>query len=70
LKLVAVDAMNRPFQNPNVDSVGAPNFHKRCNFATAGSTKLPANTASPCPFSFGIQVRAKVFFSFSLHVLQ
>ncbi|CAK7348189.1 unnamed protein product [Dovyalis caffra] len=51
-----MDAMDRPFLSPYLDSVGAPNFQKGCNFAAGGSTILPANAASVCPFSFGIQV--------------
>lgn len=51
-----MDAMDQPFLNPYLDSVGAPNFQKGCNFATGGSTILPANAASISPFSLGIQV--------------
>jgi hypothetical protein len=48
--------MDLPFLNPYLDSVGAPNFQKGCDFATGGSTILPANAASTSPFSLGIQV--------------
>ncbi|XP_062144795.1 GDSL esterase/lipase At1g54790-like [Alnus glutinosa] len=51
-----MDAMDLPFLNPYLDSVGAPNFQKGCDFATGGSTILPANAASTSPFSLGIQV--------------
>ncbi|XP_059439262.1 GDSL esterase/lipase At1g54790-like [Corylus avellana] len=51
-----MDAMDLPFLNPYLDSVGAPNFQTGCNFATGGSTILPANAASTSPFSLGIQV--------------
>lgn len=58
----AVDAMGRPFLNPYLDSVGAPDFQKGCNFAAGGSTILPANAASTSPFSFGVQVAQFVRF--------
>ncbi|KAG7969101.1 hypothetical protein I3843_07G013800 [Carya illinoinensis] len=51
-----VDAMDLPFLNAYLDSVGVPIFRKGCNFATAGSTILPATATSVSPFSFGIQV--------------
>lgn len=60
--IFAVDAMDRQFLNPYLDSVGAPNFQKGCNFATGGSTILPANAASTSPFSFGVQVAQFVRF--------
>ncbi|KAI5599439.1 hypothetical protein BDE02_02G196200 [Populus trichocarpa] len=63
-----MDAMDRQFLNPYLDSVGAPNFQKGCNFATGGSTILPANAASTCPFSFGVQVAQ--FVRFKDRVLQ
>lgn len=64
----AVDAMDLPFLNPYLDSVGAPNFQKGCNFATGGSTILPANAASISPFSLGIQVAQ--FVKFKARVLE
>lgn len=60
--------MKLPFLNPYLDSVGAPNFQKGCNFATGGSTILPANAASISPFSFGVQVSELV--RFKARVLQ
>ncbi|KAF9681625.1 hypothetical protein SADUNF_Sadunf05G0021300 [Salix dunnii] len=51
-----MDAMELPFLNAYLESVGVPNFRKGCNFAAAGSTILPATATSVCPFSFGIQV--------------
>jgi kinesin family protein 5 len=54
--LLAVDALDLPFLNAYLDSLGLPNFKKGCNFAAAGSTILPATASSICPFSFGIQV--------------
>jgi kinesin family protein 5 len=53
---LAVDALDLPFLNAYLDSLGLPNFKKGCNFAAAGSTILPATASSICPFSFGIQV--------------
>lgn len=64
----AVDAMDMPFLNAYLDSVGAPSFQKGCNFAAAGSTILPATKYSVSPFSFGIQVAQ--FFRFKNQVLQ
>ncbi|KAF4389936.1 hypothetical protein G4B88_003419 [Cannabis sativa] len=52
----AVDAMDLPFLNSYLDSIGAPSFRKGCNFAAAGSTVLPATATSVSPFSFGLQV--------------
>ncbi|XP_024017422.1 GDSL esterase/lipase At1g54790-like [Morus notabilis] len=63
-----MDSMGLPFLNPYLDSVGAPSFQKGCNFATGGSTILPANEASLSPFSFGIQVSE--FVRFRARVLQ
>ncbi|PON52867.1 Lipase [Trema orientale] len=57
-----VDSMKLPFLNPYLDSVGAPNFQKGCNFATGGSTITQANAASISPFSFGVQVSELVRF--------
>jgi hypothetical protein len=53
---VAVDAMDKPFLNAYLDSIGLPNFRRGCNFASAGSTILPASPTSVSPFSFGLQV--------------
>ncbi|GAV78717.1 Lipase_GDSL domain-containing protein [Cephalotus follicularis] len=63
-----MNAMNLPFLNPYLDSVGVPNFQTGCNFATGGSTILPANAASTSPFSFNIQVSQ--FVRFKARVLQ
>lgn len=59
---LSVDAMDMPFLNPYLDSIGLPNFRKGCNFAAAGSTILPATGSSAFPFSFGIQVAQFVRF--------
>lgn len=63
LKLLpAVDAMDMPFLNAYLDSVGAPNFRAGVNFAQAGCSITPATATSVSPFSFGLQI--KQFFAF------
>ncbi|KAL9233280.1 hypothetical protein vseg_008301 [Gypsophila vaccaria] len=57
-----MDAMDLPFVNAYLDSVGAPMFRRGSNFATAGSTILPATATSVSPFSFGIQINQFVRF--------
>lgn len=64
----AVDAMDLPFLNAYLDSIGIPSFQKGCNYAAAGSTILPATATSFSPFSFGIQVSQ--FFRFKARVLE
>lgn len=54
--LFAVDAMDLPFLNAYLDSIGTPSFQKGCNFAVAGSTILPANPTSVSPFSLWYRV--------------
>uniref|UniRef100_A0A7N0T540 Uncharacterized protein n=2 Tax=Kalanchoe fedtschenkoi TaxID=63787 RepID=A0A7N0T540_KALFE len=56
------DAMDLPFLNAYLESLGAPVFHKGCNFAAAGSTIRPATATSVSPFSFVIQVEQFVRF--------
>ncbi|XP_065853827.1 GDSL esterase/lipase At1g54790-like isoform X2 [Euphorbia lathyris] len=51
-----MDAMDLPFLNPYLESLGLPNFRRGCNFAAAGSKILPATASSVSPFSIGIQV--------------
>ncbi|XVF84530.1 hypothetical protein PTKIN_Ptkin17bG0044200 [Pterospermum kingtungense] len=51
-----MEAMELPYLNPYLDSVGSPNFKTGCNFAAGGSTILPANAASTSPFSFSRQI--------------
>ncbi|KAJ6380182.1 hypothetical protein OIU76_016772 [Salix suchowensis] len=63
-----MDAMDLPFLNAYLDSVGVPNFRKGCNFAAAGSTILPATATSVSPFSFGVQVNQ--FLRFKARVLE
>lgn len=60
--------MDHPFLSPYLDSVVDPNFQTGCNFATGGSTVLPANQYSRSPFSFGIQVAQ--FIRFKARVLE
>lgn len=63
-----MDAMDLPFLNPYLDSLGTPSFRQGCNFATAGCTILPATPSSVSPFSFGIQVAQ--FLRFKARVLE
>ncbi|KAI4372255.1 hypothetical protein MLD38_010509 [Melastoma candidum] len=63
-----LDAMDMPFLNAYLDSIGSPSFRTGCNFAAAGSTILPATATSVSPFSFGIQVSQ--FLRFKARVLQ
>lgn len=65
---VTADAMDLPFLNAYLEAVGAPIFHKGCNFAAAGSTVHPATATSVSPFSFGIQVGQ--FIRFQSRVLE
>ncbi|KAL5730323.1 acetylajmaline esterase [Ranunculus cassubicifolius] len=57
-----MDAMDLPFLNAYLDSVGGPILQKGCNFAAAGSTILPATATSVSPFSFGVQVNQFLHF--------
>ncbi|XP_051201431.1 GDSL esterase/lipase At1g54790 [Lolium perenne] len=57
-----MDAMDMPFLNSYLDSVGAPNFRAGVNFAQAGCSITPATATSVSPFSFGLQI--KQFFAF------
>ncbi|PIA26983.1 hypothetical protein AQUCO_08400033v1 [Aquilegia coerulea] len=57
-----MDAMDLPFLNAYLDSIGAPILQEGCNFAAAGSTILPATASSVSPFSFGIQVAQFLYF--------
>ncbi|KAF5463451.1 hypothetical protein F2P56_019365 [Juglans regia] len=63
-----MDAMDLPFLNAYLDSIGVPSFRKGCNFAAAGSTILPATATSVSPFSFGIQVAQ--FLRFKARVIE
>ncbi|KAK6239246.1 hypothetical protein QUC31_004715 [Theobroma cacao] len=62
-----MEAMELPYLNPYLDSVGSPSFETGCNFATGGSTILPANAASINPFSFNLQLYQ--FFRFKKRAL-
>ena len=64
----AVDAMDMPYLNPYLDSVGAPSFRKGCNYAAAGSTILPAAATAVSPFSLGVQLNQ--FLHFKARVLE
>ncbi|KAK7277891.1 hypothetical protein RJT34_22910 [Clitoria ternatea] len=63
-----MDAMDLPFLNAYMDSVGLPNFQQGCNFAAGGSTILPATATSISPFGFGVQVSQ--FLRFRARVLE
>ncbi|KAJ4968357.1 hypothetical protein NE237_015058 [Protea cynaroides] len=63
-----MEAMDLPFLNPYLDSVGVPSFLKGSNFATGGSTILATNAESISPFSFGVQVAQ--FIRFKARVLE
>ncbi|KAJ4779394.1 GDSL esterase/lipase [Rhynchospora pubera] len=63
-----LDAMDLPFSNSYLQSVGAPSFQTGTNFAAAGCSILPANPTSVSPFSFGIQIAQ--FLQFKSQVLQ
>ncbi|KAI4301837.1 hypothetical protein L6164_035077 [Bauhinia variegata] len=63
-----MDAMDMPFLNAYLDSVGLPSFWKGCNFAAAASTILPATATSLSPFSYGTQVSQ--FIRFKARVLE
>lgn len=65
---IVVDAMDLPFLNAYLQSVGGPSFHTGTNFAAAGCSILPANPTSVSPFSFGIQIAQ--FLQFKSDVLQ
>ncbi|MBA0679571.1 hypothetical protein Goari_011332, partial [Gossypium aridum] len=62
-----MEAMELPYMNPYLESVGSPSFQTGCNFATGGSTILPANAASTNPFSFNLQLSQ--FFRFKNRAL-
>ncbi|XP_021282631.1 GDSL esterase/lipase At1g54790-like isoform X1 [Herrania umbratica] len=63
-----MDAMDLPFLNAYLDSIGTPSFRKGCNFAAAGSTILPPTANAVSPFSLGVQVAQ--FFRFKARVLE
>lgn len=65
---VVVDAMDLPFLNAYLDSIGVPSFRKGCNFAVAGSIIMPATALAVSPFSFEVQVAQ--FLRFKDRVLQ
>ncbi|KAL6551673.1 hypothetical protein OROGR_007827 [Orobanche gracilis] len=65
-----MDAMDLPFLNAYLDSIGLPSFRRGCNFAAAASTILPATASSLSPFSFGIQVAQFVKFKAKVEEIQ
>ncbi|KAL3813550.1 hypothetical protein ACJIZ3_014818 [Penstemon smallii] len=65
-----MDAMDLPFLNPYLESIGAPIFRNGCNFAVAGSTIRSAFASSFNPFSFGIQVAQFLRFKAKVQDLQ
>ncbi|KAL8528597.1 hypothetical protein ACS0TY_006150 [Phlomoides rotata] len=65
-----MDAMDLPFLNAYLEAIGAPIFKRGCNFATAGSTTLPATASSVSPFSFRIQVAQFLRFKAKVQEIQ
>ncbi|OMO62447.1 Lipase, GDSL [Corchorus capsularis] len=63
-----MDAMDLPFLNAYLDSIGAPSFRKGCNFAAAGSTINPPTAQAVSPFPIGVQVAQ--FLRFKARVLE
>ncbi|KAB1994892.1 hypothetical protein ES319_D13G126500v1 [Gossypium barbadense] len=63
-----VEAMDLPFLNAYLDSIGRTSFRKGCNFAAAGSTIEPPTARAVSPFSFRVQVAQ--FIRFKLQVLR
>ncbi|XVF72475.1 hypothetical protein PTKIN_Ptkin12aG0124200 [Pterospermum kingtungense] len=61
-----MEAMEFPYLNPYLDSVGSPSFETGCNFATGGATILPAYIDTMNPFSFDLQLSQ--FFRFKNRV--
>ncbi|XWS64583.1 hypothetical protein CRYUN_Cryun05aG0016000 [Craigia yunnanensis] len=63
-----MDAIDLPFLNAYLDSIGTPSFRKGCNFAVAGSTIQPPTAQAVSPFPFGVQVAQ--FVRFKARVLE
>ncbi|MBA0783260.1 hypothetical protein Gotri_001007 [Gossypium trilobum] len=63
-----LEAMDLPFLNAYLDSIGRTSFRKGCNFAAAGSTIEPPTARAVSPFSFRVQVAQ--FIRFKLQVLR
>ncbi|CAA0833594.1 GDSL esterase/lipase [Striga hermonthica] len=65
-----MDAMELPFLNAYLDSIGAPVFRRGCNFAAAGATVLKPPARSLCPFSLRIQVAQFLRFKAKVEEIQ
>jgi len=63
-----VEAIDRPYLRPYLDSISRQTYRRGCNFAAAASTIQKANAASYSPFGFGVQVSQ--FITFKSKVLQ
>lgn len=63
-----MEAIDRPYLRPYLDSVSTQSYRRGCNFAAGGSTVQKANAASISPFGFGVQVSQ--FITFKSKVLQ
>uniref|UniRef100_A0A1J3HZD9 GDSL esterase/lipase n=1 Tax=Noccaea caerulescens TaxID=107243 RepID=A0A1J3HZD9_NOCCA len=63
-----MEAIERPYLRPYLDSISPQSYRRGCNFAAAGSTIQKANAASISPFGFGVQVSQ--FITFKYKVLQ
>ncbi|VVA96538.1 unnamed protein product [Arabis nemorensis] len=63
-----MEAIDRPYLRPYLDSISTQSYRRGCDFAAGGSTIQKANGASISPFSFGVQVSQ--FITFKYKVLQ
>ncbi|KAG7630102.1 GDSL lipase/esterase [Arabidopsis suecica] len=63
-----MEAIDRPYLRPYLDSISRQTYRRGCNFAAAASTIQKANAASYSPFGFGVQVSQ--FITFKSKVLQ
>ncbi|XP_020888652.1 GDSL esterase/lipase At3g05180 isoform X2 [Arabidopsis lyrata subsp. lyrata] len=63
-----MEAIDRPYLRPYLDSISRQSYRRGCNFAAAASTIQKANAASYSPFGFGVQVSQ--FITFKSKVLQ
>ncbi|XP_010464035.1 PREDICTED: GDSL esterase/lipase At3g05180 isoform X2 [Camelina sativa] len=63
-----MEAIDRPYLRPYLDSMSRQSYQRGCNFAAAASTIQKANAASYSPFGFGVQVSQ--FITFKSKVIQ
>ncbi|KFK37922.1 hypothetical protein AALP_AA3G047700 [Arabis alpina] len=63
-----MEAIDRPYLRPYLDSISTQSYRRGCNFAAGGSTIQKANAATISPFGFGVQVSQ--FITFKYKVLQ